>query len=209
MWASMLNNNNQWMNNPWAYFVLLSIFGGRDGLGLGPRGGCGGGGAALADAGLAQQMQDNHNTDLIMGAIKGNGCDINAQASKAGCDANAIKSAIQALSATFGQCCCENKMETLKMGYENQLENLRQTNAIQAGFANTNGILAKGFADIGYAAQAQTCELKTNQNENTQKIIDTLNAHWGADLQQRYNDARLELSQLRQNETIIAALRPA
>ena len=50
------------------------------------------------------------------------------------------------------------------------------------------------------------CDLKTNANDNTQRIIDTMNAHWQSDLQQRYNDARLELSQQRQNATLIAAL---
>lgn len=187
----------------WADLLLFLLLG-RNGDLYGGRGG-----GALADAGLAREIQDNHNTDLLMGAIKSNNCDIDAMAARFGCDANAIKAAIQSFAADSAKCCCENKMETMKMGYENQIGNLKQSNDIQAGFANTNGILAKGFADIGYAAQAQTCELKTNQNENTQRIIDVLNNHWNADLQQRYNDARLELSQLRQNETLIAALRPA
>lgn len=51
------------------------------------------------------------------------------------------------------------------------------------------------------------CDLKTNANTNTQRIIDTLNSHWQSDLQQRYNDARLELSQQRQNAELIAALK--
>lgn len=42
---------------------------------------------------------------------------------------------------------------------------------------------------------------------NTQRIVDVLNQHWQADLQQRYNDARLELSQQRQNAELIAALK--
>lgn len=42
--------------------------------------------------------------------------------------------------------------------------------------------------------------------DNTQRIIDTLNQHWQSDLQQRYDDARLELSQQKQNATLIAAL---
>lgn len=43
--------------------------------------------------------------------------------------------------------------------------------------------------------------------DNTQKIMDLLNVHWQQDLQQRYNDARLELSQQRQNAALIAALK--
>lgn len=48
---------------------------------------------------------------------------------------------------------------------------------------------------------------KDAHKRNTPRIIDTLNAHWREDLQQRYNDARLELSQQRQNATLIAALK--
>lgn len=43
--------------------------------------------------------------------------------------------------------------------------------------------------------------------DNTQRVIDVLNNHWQQDLQQRYNDARLELSQQRQNAELIAALK--
>ena len=50
------------------------------------------------------------------------------------------------------------------------------------------------------------CDLKTNANDNTQRIIDTLNGHWQEDLQLRLNRAELELSQQRQNATLIAAL---
>lgn len=42
---------------------------------------------------------------------------------------------------------------------------------------------------------------------NNQRVIDVLNNHWQQDLQQRYNDARLELSQQRQNAELIAALK--
>lgn len=178
LWATMLNNKQDWANNPLYLFLFASIFGGRNGF-LGYGDGCS----------LSQQIQDNHNSDYTMGAIKENA------------------SSIAGLADAFKSCCCENRLGTQKAGYENIINNLQQTNAIQAGFANTNGILAKGFSDIGYAAQAQTCELKTNQNENTQRIIDTMNAHWNADLQQRYNDVRLEMSQLKQNETLIAALK--
>ena len=48
--------------------------------------------------------------------------------------------------------------------------------------------------------------IRSNQ-DNTQRVIDVMNNHWQQDLQQRYNDARLELSQQRQNATIIAALK--
>jgi hypothetical protein len=51
------------------------------------------------------------------------------------------------------------------------------------------------------------CDIVRAGQDNTQRIIDTLNTHWQQDLQQRYNDVRLEMSQLKQNETLIAALK--
>ena len=49
--------------------------------------------------------------------------------------------------------------------------------------------------------------IRGNGNAITQRIVDVLNNHWQSDLQQRYNDARLELSQQKQNATLIAALK--
>lgn len=200
MWASLLNNANgaQWMNNPWIYFVFLALFGRNGGLF---------GNNSAGEAGLAQTIADNHNSDLLMGAVKGNADAISSLAGSMGCDANAIKSAIQGLSSTFSQCCCENSKETMKMGYENQIGNLQQTNALNSRIDQLASGVQTGFAQVGYATAQQTCELKTNQNENTQRIIDTMNSHWTAELQQKYQDARLEMSQLNQTNALIAALK--
>ena len=93
------------------------------------------------------------------------------------------------------------------MGYQNQLQNCQQTNTIMNGINNLNTGMERGFANIGYDTQKQTCEIIQANNLNTQRIIDTMNKHWSDELQQKYNDARLELSQLKQNETLIAALK--
>ena len=54
---------------------------------------------------------------------------------------------------------------------------------------------------------ADKCDIIRAGEANTQRIVDVLNNHWQSDLQQRYNDARLELSQQRQNAALIAALK--
>lgn len=61
----------------------------------------------------------------------------------------------------------------------------------------------------GFQMQQDKCDIVRAGQDNTQRIIDTLNCHWQADLQQRYNDARLELSQQKQNAELVAALKPA
>lgn len=72
---------------------------------------------------------------------------------------------------------------------------------------NQNTGLERGFANVAYEAQAQTCQLINAGNANTQRIIDVLNCHWQQELQQKYQDARLELSQQRQNAYLISQLK--
>jgi hypothetical protein len=131
---------------------------------------------------------------------------------------NAVNLGDASIVSKLQECCCSTKTAILEMGYQNQLQNCQQTGTItnainglgvntQQGFTFLGNQLQQGFSNIGYATQAQTCEIIQAGNQNTQRIIDTLNCHWNQDLQQRYNDARLELSQLKQNETLIAALK--
>lgn len=92
------------------------------------------------------------------------------------------------------------------MGYENQLGQKDILNAMQQGFSYTNTGLERAASNLGYQMSQLGCDLKTNANQNTQRIIDTLNGHWQEDLQLRLNRAEMELSQQRQNATLIAAL---
>lgn len=78
-----------------------------------------------------------------------------------------------------------------------------------SAFNTTNSGIERGFAAVGYQMATDKCDIIRAGQDNTQRIIDTLNSHWTADLQQRYNDARLELSQQKQNATLIQALKPA
>lgn len=95
----------------------------------------------------------------------------------------------------------------IKMGYENQLGQKDIVNQMQTGFSQTNSGLERAASNLGFQMSQIACDLKTNANANTQRIVDVLNNHWQSDLQQRYNDARLELSQQKQNATLIAALK--
>ncbi len=185
---------------------------------------------------LRSQIADNQNSNMIMDAIKGNGCAINQLAANMNCDFNALNGAIcdvrQGISTLSGQvgysaekvinainlgdmnlvqqlkdCCCQTQQNIIKMGYENQLGQKDIVNQMQQGFSYTNTGMERGFSNVGFQMSQMACDLKTNANANTQRIVDVLNSHWQQDLQQRYNDARLELSQQRQNATLIAALK--
>lgn len=187
---------------------------------------------------IQAQIDTNHNNDVAMSAIQGNHNAIHELAgilntsftnvSSAVCD---VRSAIKEVGGQVGfsaervinaanvgdmniitaikDCCCQTQQNIIKMGYENQIQNLNQTNTIQTGFDRTNTGIERGFASVAYEAQRQTCDIINSGKDNTQRIIDVLNTHWNQDLMQRYNDARLELSQQRQNAYLVEQLRPA
>ncbi len=232
--AALMNGGmNNWMNNPFVYLVWM-MFANRM---------WGNDGNKVQDAeiqaklnALSNQMSDNHNSDLLMGAIQGNNQDLKTLAASLNCDFNqlqssvcAVRSAIEQVSGQVGysaervinaanlgdlnivqqlkDCCCQTQQNIIKMGYENQIGQKDIENSMQRGFSYTNTGLERGFSNLGFQMSQMACDLKTNANENTQRIVDVLNCHWQQDLQQRYNDARLELSQQRQNAALIAALK--
>lgn len=227
---------NQWMNNPFAYIMFMAMFG-NGGFGWGNRGNQVQDAEIQAKLNqLSTQMQDGNNTNLLMDAIKGNNVALGQLASNLNCDFNqlqngvcAVQSAIQEVGGKVGysaervinainlgdlniiqqmkDCCCQTQQNIIRMGYENQLGQKDITNQMQQGFSYTNTGLERGFSNVGYQISQIACDLKTNANDNTQRIVDTLNAHWQDDLQLKLNRAELELSQQRQNATLIAALK--
>lgn len=233
--AAMNGGANNWMNNPWMYLIFLALFGGN-GLGFGNRGLQGAEIQGQIDA-LRNQVADNHNSDLLMSAIKGNDNAISTLAASLNCDFNqlqggicAIRSAIEQVGGQVGfsaervinavnmgdcnviqaikDCCCNTQQNIIRMGYENQLGQKDIEYKIQTGLDFVNRSVERGFSGIGFQMQQDKCDIVRAGQDNTQRIIDTLNCHWQADLQQRYNDARLELSQQKQNAELIAALKP-
>ena len=237
MWAMMANGGiNNWASNPFIYLVFLMMFGRNGFWGNDGNGGLQRAEIQNQISALSSQMADNQNSNLLMDAIKGNSTAIGQLASNLNCDFNTlnqsiccVKSAIDNVAANVGfsaervinavnmgdcgiitavkDCCCSTQKEIIKMGYENQLANCNQTNTLTTAINSVNTGLERGFSNLAFETQSQTCQILNAGNANTQRIIDTLNNHWNADLQQRYNDARLELSQKNQNEYLIAQLK--
>ena len=150
---------------------------------------------------LQDQMQDNHNSDLIMQAIKGNSQALQDVSTRLSCDANAIQSAIQSVQSgianvgsqvgfsservinainsgdsniiqALNNCCCATQKEILKMGYENQINNQNQTYQLTSQVNGVNNVIQNGFRDTNYATQQQTCSL-----QNTIKDTTTINTN--------------------------------
>lgn len=230
--AMMAAMNNQW-DNPFVYLVWMMFaqrMWGNNGENLQN--------TAIQSQldSLRTQMSDNHNSDLLMSAVNGNGQDLKTLAANLNCDFNQLQTAVcsvrSAIDQVAGQvgfsservinavnagdcsviqalkdCCCQTQQNIIRMGYENQLGQKDIQERIQSGLDFVNRSLERGFSATAFQAQQDKCDVIRAGQDNTQRIIDTLNLHWQQDLQQRYNDARLELSQQRQNAQLIAALK--
>lgn len=224
-------------NNPFAYMMMLGMFRFMYGDGWnGQNGNVQRSEIQSQIDSLRNQMSDNHNSDLLMGAIQGNNQDLKTLAANLNCDFNALQSSVCGIQAAIQDvggkvgfsaervinaanlgnlniiqqlkdCCCTTQQNINRMGYENHLGQKDIINAMQRGFDFNNRSIERGFSALGFQLQQDKCDIIRSNQDNTQRIVDVLNNHWQQDLQQKYNDARLELSQQRQNATIIAALK--
>ena len=86
------------------------------------------------------------------------------------------------------------------LGYQNQAG----VNAIQNQIANCCCDLKTMNLENRYLNEKQTCDLITNQNANTQRIIDYLNCQETQNLRDKLQAANFQLSQLNQNAFIAA-----
>lgn len=150
---------------------------------------------------LQEQMQDNHNSDLMMQAIKGNSQALQDLSTRLSCDANALQAAVQNVQASIAtvgnqvgfsseriinavnqgdcgviqaikDCCCNTQQSILKMGYDNQIQNQNQTYQLTNSINDVSNTLQRGFCDTTHATQSQTCTLS-----NTIKDTGTANTN--------------------------------
>lgn len=233
MWplAMMSNgwNQNQWMNNPFAYLMFLAFT--RNGA-------FGNGDNAQLDS-IRTQLQDNQNSALLMDAI-GNGFNRNDFAlsqlsqnlnvdfntlQKCCCD---VQAAIQAVAGQVGftgervinaanlgdcriiealnNCCCQTQRQIADFRADVQLQNCQQTGELRNGQRDLGFAITQGFSATAFQAQQDKCDLINNQNANTQRIIDTLNTHWKDEQALQIQDLKFQLSQERQNRLLLSRL---
>lgn len=138
---------------------------------------------------LADQMQDNHTSDILMAAIQGNNSAIQDAATRLGCDVNAIASAIQGVRSDIASvgsqlgfsseriinavnqgdcgviqalkdCCCETQKSILTSNYENRIALDHAAGSLKDSVNFVGLQVEKGFSNTNYETQAQTCALQ-------------------------------------------------
>lgn len=177
---------------------------------------------------LRNQMADNQNSNLLMGAIQGNGNDLKMLASNLNCDFNALQNSICGIQAGIQQlggqvgfsaervinaisqgnlqmtialkdCCCQTQQNIIKMGYDNQLGQKDIVNQMQQGFSYTNTGIERATSNLGFQLQQDKCDIIRAGENNTQRIIDTLTGHWSQEQANEIQDLKFKNSQLQQN----------
>lgn len=189
------NNGGFFGNNGFesiiALIIVAAIFGNGNGNGF-----FGGGG------------NNNAEREMIMSAIQRNGVDISQLASSLNCGVGRIDDAIgqvassicslgnqmgqntnqiitalmqgnNALTSQIASCCCDLKQLVTESNY-----------LTERGFCNTNQIMAKGFSDIGYATQQQTCSIEKAIAASTSQILEGQRAAEMRDMQDKLDALR-------------------
>lgn len=151
--------------------------------------------------------------ELLMSAIQRNGVDISQLASALNCSTGRIDDAISAvatqicnltgqvgmsgqqiinsiqagnasLASQLCSCCCDIKQAIAESNY-----------LTERGFCNTNQILSRGFSDIGYATQQQTCSLEKAIAASTAEIMAGQRAAEMREMQDKIDQLREKNSQ--------------
>ena len=185
--ALLANGGMGGMNSPFWAFLLLAYLSRNGGLG-----GYGDNNCQLSQ--IQATLNTNQGQTLLMSAIKDNNGAVHELATTLNCNTNAIQSAINAIQSAIANvgsqvgynamqtinainsgnaglanqlasCCCDVKQLVTTQGYEGRLQNLQQSQLIQ-----------NGFSQIGYASAEQTCSLKQNNNDNTNRLLAKLDA---------------------------------
>lgn len=189
------NNGGFFGNNGFesiiALIIVAAIFGNGNGNGF-----FGGGG------------NNNAEREMLMSAIQRNGTDLSQLAQSLNCSVGQIHNAVDQVATQICQltgqvgmssqqiinsvqagnaslasqicgCCCDLKQLISESNY-----------LTERGFCSTNQTLAKGFSDIGYATQQQTCSIEKAIAASTSQILEGQRAAEMRDMQDKLDALR-------------------
>lgn len=221
LWAALMNNggfgNNGLQSLVWLY--AMRWLGGNECHGNGNVNG------QVSD--LRNQISDNQNFSNLIQTLTNNADALRDIATATNTNIEFVKQSLCGLAkevalgntgiiSAIKDCCCSNKEMVQKMGYESQLAQkdtekaiCDQTYTLNERMTSMSNGMTKGIADLGYLASQNKGEIINAIHAEGQATRDLLQQHWREEIQQKYDDARLELSQYRQNQYLINQLRPS
>ena len=186
----------------WLLFILCFCGWGGNGFGFGGNG----------RGNIANEINNDYGRSLLMDAIGGNRNALSNLATQLNCTEGQIQSAISALTSQvqsvgnqvgmsgmqtinalqqgnmqiaqqLANCCCENRLATCQ-----------QTNTLQAAINNVATGQERGFANVAYETQRQTCDLHNAIKDSTQTIVNGQQQAVMRELQNKIDSLREENS---------------
>lgn len=184
------NGDGSWFI--WLLFILCFCGWGGNGFGFGGRGN---------GAGLANEINNDYGRSLLMDAIGGNRNALSNLATQLNCTEGQIQQAISALTtqvqnvgnqvgmsgmqtinalqqgnmqiaSQLADCCCHVNNNITAMDGNVKLAMCQQTGTLQNAINNVAVGQERGFSNVAYETQRQTCDLHNAIKESTQTIVD-------------------------------------
>ena len=184
------NGDGSWFI--WLLFILCFCGWGGNGFGFGGRGN---------GAGLANEINNDYGRSLLMDAIGGNRNALSNLATQLNCTEGQIQQAISALTtqvqnvgnqvgmsgmqtinalqqgnmqiaSQLADCCRRVNNNITAMDGNVKLAMCQQTGTLQNAINNVAVGQERGFSNVAYETQRQTCDLHNAIKESTQTIVD-------------------------------------
>lgn len=111
------------------------------------------------------------------------------------------------LTAAIQSCCCEGKMLQMQNFSALQLQNCQNHGDVISRIDKLANGITQGFSATSYEAQRHTNEIIQAGHADTQRLLDVLNGHWSLEQSQALQDAKFEISQLKQNQYLLSQLK--
>lgn len=190
------SNGNGWGENLFAILLLFVLMGRGNFFG----GGFGGGMMPNGQGGVVPMINNDANTAVIMQAVQRNGYDVQSLATALNTSSDAVMAAINslgqqvcnignqmgmntnqiitalmqgnnAIATQLAECCCKTNNAITAMDGNVKLAMCQQTGALTNAINNVAVGQERGFSNVAYETQRQTCDLHNAIKDSTQTIV--------------------------------------
>lgn len=211
------SNGNGWGDNLFAILLLFIIMGRGNFFG----GGFGGGMMPNGQGGVVPMLNNDANTAVIMQAVQRNGYDVQSLATALNTSSDAVMAAINslgqqvcnigsqmgmstnqiitalmqgnnAIATQLAECCCKTNNAITAMDGNVKLAMCQQTGALTNAINNVAVGQERGFSNVAYETQRQTCDLHNAIKEATAEIKAGQTAAEFRDMQDKIDHLREE-----------------
>ena len=211
------SNGNGWGENIFAILLLFILMGRGNFFG----GGFGGGVMPNGQGGVVPMLNNDANTAVIMQAVQRNGYDVQSLATALNTSSDAVMAAINslgqqvcnigsqmgmntnqiitalmqgnnAIATQLAECCCKTNNAITAMDGNVKLAMCQQTGALTNAINNVAVGQERGFSNVAYETQRQTCDLHNAIKEATAEIKAGQTAAEFRDMQDKIDHLREE-----------------